>query len=154
MVKLLDLATEFCQGEVPGTAIGPNSSTTLQSEGCMAKKILIVEDEKLIGLMLAENVKDLGCQVTKVVSSGQAALRAVQLDPPDAILMDISLDGAMSGIETARQIKSTRDIPILFFTGYQDPHLLSQADAVKPVGIVDKLDTTENIQQAICALLQ
>lgn len=120
----------------------------------MAKKILIVEDEKLIGLMLAENVKDLGCRVTGVVTNGQAALRSVKAEPPDAILMDISLDGVMSGIETARQIKATRDIPILFFTGYQDPHLLSQADAVKPVGIVDKLDTTENIQQAIVSLLQ
>ncbi len=36
----------------------------------MAKKILIVEDEKLIGLMLAENVKDLGCRVTGVVTNG------------------------------------------------------------------------------------
>ncbi|MGD9947456.1 MAG: response regulator [Desulfobulbus sp.] len=120
----------------------------------MVKKILIVEDEKLIGLMLAENVKALGCEVTQVVTNGQAALRAVQANPPDAILMDISLDGVMSGIETARRIKSIQDIPILFFTGYQDPHLLAQADAVKPVGIVDKLDTTENIQQAICSLLK
>ena len=120
----------------------------------MAKKILIVEDEKLIGLMLAENVKELGCQVTKVVTNGQAAVRAVQSERPDAILMDISLDGVMSGIETARRIKATRDIPILFFTGYQDPHLLSQADAVKPVGIVDKLDTTDAIQEAISSLLQ
>jgi CheY-like chemotaxis protein len=120
----------------------------------MAKKILIVEDEKLIGLMLAENVKDLGCEVTRVVTNGQAALHAVQTDPPDAILMDISLDGVMNGIETAKQIKAKQDIPILFFTGYQDPHLLSQANAVKPVGIVDKLDTTENIQQAICSLLR
>lgn len=120
----------------------------------MVKKILIVEDEKLIGLMLAENVKDLGCQVTRVVTNGQAALHAVQAEPPDAILMDISLDGVMNGIETARQIKTSLDIPILFFTGYQDPHLLAQADAVKPVGIVNKLDTTENIQQAICSLLQ
>lgn len=120
----------------------------------MAKKVLIVEDEKLIGLMLAENVKILGCRVTGVVTNGQAALRAIKAEPPDAILMDISLDGVMSGIETARRIKATRDIPILFFTGYQDPHLLSQADAIKPVGIVDKLDTTENIQQAIVSLLQ
>lgn len=120
----------------------------------MAKKILIVEDEKLIGLMLAENVKEMGCQVTKVVTTGQAALRAVQSERPDAILMDISLDGGMNGIETARQIKSEQDIPILFFTGYQDPHLLSQADAVKPFGIVDKLDTTDNIREAISQLLQ
>lgn len=119
----------------------------------MTKKILIVEDEQLIGLMLAENVRELGCQVTEVVTSGKAALRAVEVQPPDAILMDISLDGVMSGIETARRIKSVRDIPVLFFTGYQDPFLLAQAHAVQPVGIVDKLDSTENIQRALCSLI-
>ena len=120
----------------------------------MAKNVLIVEDEKLIGLMLAENVKELGCRVIGVVTNGQAAVRAVRNERPDAILMDISLDGTVDGIETARMIKAEGDIPILFFTGYQDPDLLSRADAVKPVGIVDKLDTTENIQQAIVSLLQ
>jgi CheY-like chemotaxis protein len=120
----------------------------------MTKRVLIVEDEQLIGLMLAENVREMGCEVTTVVTNGQAALRAVQSERPDAILMDISLDGVMNGIETARRIKAEQDIPILFFTGYQDAHLLSQADAVKPVGIVDKLDTTDNIRGAISQLLQ
>lgn len=152
---MLDLQADLCKGEnlfvaEPALPVPFNPWGT----SFMAKKVLIVEDEKLIGLMLAENVKVLGCRVTGVVTNGQAALRAIKAEPPDAILMDISLDGVMSGIETARRIKATRDIPILFFTGYQDPHLLSQADAVKPVGIVDKLDTTENIQQAIVSLLQ
>ncbi len=120
----------------------------------MAKKVLIVEDEKLIGLMLAENVKELGCRVLKVVTNGEAAVLAVSNECPDAILMDISLDGAMDGIETAQIIKAGQDIPILFFTGYQDQHLLSRANAVNPVGIVDKLDTTEAIRAAIGSLLQ
>ena len=120
----------------------------------MSKKVLIVEDERLIGLMLAESVKELGCTVTRVVSNGQAAVRAVRSEPPDAILMDISLDGVTDGIETARMIKAQRDIPILFFTGYQDQQLLDRAWAVRPVGIVDKLDTTDNIRAAIHSLLQ
>jgi|APIni6443716594_1056825.scaffolds.fasta_scaffold393436_1 CheY-like chemotaxis protein len=120
----------------------------------MPKKILIVEDEQLIGLMLAENVRELGCQVTTVVTNGQAAVRAIRNELPDAILMDISLDGVMDGIETARIIKAKQDIPILFFTGYQDQQLLDRARAIRPVGIVDKLDTTDNIRAAISSLLQ
>lgn len=120
----------------------------------MSKKILIVEDELLIGLMLAENVKEMGCQVTAVLTNGQEAVRAIGQDPPDAILMDISLDGTMDGIETARIIKAKQDIPILFFTGYQDEQLLARARAVNPVGIVDKLDTTDNIRAAIASLLR
>jgi len=120
----------------------------------MPKKVLIVEDEQLIGLMLAENVRELGHEVTTVVRNGQAAVRAVRKEPPDAILMDISLDGVMDGIETARAIKAKQDIPILFFTGYQDRQLLDRAMSVRPVGIVDKLDTTDNIRAAISALLR
>jgi len=120
----------------------------------MPKKILIVEDEQLIGLMLAENVRELGWQVTRVVTNGQAALRSVRQEPPDAILMDISLDGVLDGIETARMIKAKQDIPVLFFTGYQEEQLLDRARAVRPAGIVDKLDSTENIQAAIFSLLR
>ena len=120
----------------------------------MAKKILIVEDELLIGLMLAENVKELGCRVTEVVTNGEAAIRTVHNDQPDAILMDISLDGTLDGIETAQRIRAEQDIPILFFTGYQDPHLLLRARAVNPIGIIDKLDTTEAIREALSLLLQ
>jgi len=120
----------------------------------MVKKILIVEDEKLIGLMLAEHVREMGCEVTKVVTSGEAAVRAVQNERPDAILMDISLDGVMDGIETAGRIKDIEEIPILFFTGYQDSQLRLRAGALGPFGIIDKLDSTEAIKEAISSLLQ
>ncbi len=118
------------------------------------KKVLIVEDELLIGLMLAENVKELGCTVTEVVTNGESAVNAVEKNCPDAILMDISLDGLMDGIETARVIKEAQEIPILFFTGFQDPQLLLRASAMNPVGIVDKLESTEAIKEAIVSLLQ
>ncbi len=119
----------------------------------MTKKVLIVEDEQLIGLMLAESDREMGCQVTSVVTNGQAAVRAVRREPPDAILMDISLAGVLDGIETARIIKADRDIPILFFTGYQDHDLLDRAWSIRPAGIVDKLDSTDNIRAAISSLL-
>ncbi|WP_035216362.1 response regulator [Desulfobulbus elongatus] len=120
----------------------------------MPKRILVVEDEQLIGLMLAEEVRDLGCEVTAVVTTGQAAMRAVHRDPPDAVLMDISLAGMLDGIETARMIKARQDIPILFFTGYQDRQMLDRARSVRPAGIVDKLDSPENIRAAIASLLR
>ncbi|MCL2459278.1 MAG: response regulator [Desulfobulbus sp.] len=120
----------------------------------MPKKILVVEDEQLIGLMLAEEIKRMGCIVTAVVTSGQAAVRSVQRNPPDAVLMDISLAGVLDGIETARIIKGERNIPILFFTGHYDRQLLDRARTVCPAGIVDKLDSPENIRAALSSLLR
>ncbi len=120
----------------------------------MKKKVLIVEDEPLIGMMLAENVRDLGCQVSRIVTSGEAAMRAVEQERPDAILMDINIEGPLDGIETAKAIMVGQEIPILFFTGYQDPELIQRASSVKPIGIVDKLDTTEAICEALTSLLR
>ncbi|MCL2790470.1 MAG: response regulator [Desulfobulbus sp.] len=120
----------------------------------MPKRVLVVEDEQLIGLMLAEEVRGMGCEVIAVVTTGQAAMQAVQHDPPDAVLMDISLAGTLDGIETARLIKAGRDIPILFLTGHQDRQLLDRAGALGPAGIVDKLDSPENIRAAIFSLLR
>lgn len=120
----------------------------------MKKKVLIVEDEPLIGMMLAENVRDLGGQVSRIVTTGEAAMRAVEQERPDAILMDINIEGPLDGIETARAIMDGQAIPILFFTGHQDPELIERASSVGPVGIVDKLDSTEAIHQALSSLLR
>lgn len=120
----------------------------------MKKKVLIVEDEPLIGMMLAENVRDLGCDVSRIVTNGEAAMLAVKQERPDAILMDINIEGPLDGIETAKAIMVGQEIPILFFTGYQDPGLIERASSVSPVGIVDKLDTTEAIHEALTSLLR
>ena len=115
----------------------------------MKKKILIVEDEILIGMMLTENMKDFGFLPCEVSTSAEEALEAVETESPDVILMDISLSGTMDGIETAKRIKQKTDIPILFFTGYQDSQLLERAAATNPVAILDKLGPPEAIKEAL-----
>lgn len=115
----------------------------------MGKKILIVEDEVLIGMMLSHNIEDFGFDVQEVVTTGEEAIASAQSAPPDAILMDISLTGSMDGIDAALQIKAKQDIPILFFTGYQDRELLQRAESVQPVAILDKLGPAEAIKEAL-----
>jgi len=120
----------------------------------MPKKILVVEDDQLLGIMLAEEASRMGYEVTAVVTTGQAAIRAAQCNPPDAVLMDISLAGVLDGIETARIIKDRRNIPILFFTGHYDQQLLDRASDVSPAGIINKLDPPEIIRAALSSLFR
>lgn len=119
----------------------------------MEKKVLIVEDELLIGMMLAENVRELGGQVSQIVTNSGAALLSVRQERPDAIIMDINIAGPLDGIETARTILDEQSIPILFLSGHHHPELMQRAQSLRPVGIVDKLDTTETIRNALLALL-
>lgn len=120
----------------------------------MKKKVLIVEDEVLIGMMLANVIRKRGFEVQEVVTTGDAAITSAQRNPPDAILMDISLSGTMDGIDAATVIRTEQDIPILFFTGYQDEELMERTKAVEPVAILNKLDPIEAIEEAFTTLFK
>ena len=85
------------------------------------QSVLIVEDEGLIALQIAEILAYEGYFVLPPESSGEDVLHSLEKTPrPDIILMDIGLSGKMDGIETARQIKMRYGIPIIFLTAYSD----------------------------------
>lgn len=90
-------------------------------------KILIVEDELLIAENLAFKLKKLGYTVSGIVSSGKAAIEQVNFNCPDLILMDIAIKGKINGIQTAAQIKTIAEIPIVYLTAYADDETLEQA---------------------------
>jgi diguanylate cyclase len=89
--------------------------------------ILIVEDELIIAKNTAKKLENLGYNVAKIVTSGQAALQYVITEKPDLILMDIAIKGDFDGIETATRIKSIEDIPIIFLTAYANENTLDRA---------------------------
>ncbi len=82
----------------------------------MKARILVVEDDQIIQLDLRRHLKQLEYVVVGAASSGEEAVtKAAQLEP-DLVLMDIRLRGAMDGIEAARQIRSARDVPVIYLT--------------------------------------
>ena len=91
-------------------------------------KILIVEDEPILALDLANKLKRLGYEITDLVSNGEVAINVVKQAQPDLIFMDIKLKGAMDGIETATHILQIKDIPIVYLTGYADEEMVERAE--------------------------
>ncbi len=79
----------------------------------------------------------MGHEVTQIVSSGEAAIQSVNANPPDLILMDIAIKGALDGIETALQIKPL-DIPVVYLTAYADDATLERAAATGCYGYLIK----------------
>ena len=83
------------------------------------KYILIVDDEVLGAISLAQIVKDWGFYHCEIAGSFEAALAEVKRCRPDLIIMDINLGpGKKSGIETAKTILTDYKVPIIFITGY------------------------------------
>ena len=89
--------------------------------------ILLVEDELLLAKSTAKKIENSGYKVSKIVSSGQAAIDYVNQEQPDLILMDIVIKGDIDGIETASRIKSKVDVPIIFLTAYANDETLERA---------------------------
>ena len=111
-----------------------------------SKEVLIVEDEVLVGMMLARKIERFGFTVCGVVGTGEEAVSAVRRHRPGAVLMDVSLGGPMDGIEAGREIRKRSAVPIVFFTGYhRDKELLARAEAIRPLAVLDKLGPIEQI---------
>jgi len=100
--------------------------------------ILIVEDESIVAKDIQLILRKLGYNVVAICSNGEDALRAVEEHTPELILMDIMLKGEMSGIQTAEQVKSRFNIPIIYLTAYADESTLSKAKITEPYGYIIK----------------
>jgi len=83
----------------------------------MNARILVVEDDGAINLLLRYNLEAEGFAVD-VVESGEEAEVAVSEAPPDLLVLDWMLPG-LSGIELCRRLRAgrkTRGLPILMLT--------------------------------------
>jgi CheY-like chemotaxis protein len=82
-------------------------------------RILLVEDNEMNRDMLSRRLLRRGFEVTCAVD-GQAGVDAAQSDPPDLILMDMSLP-VIDGWTATRELKgaeATRSIPIIALTAH------------------------------------
>ncbi len=95
-------------------------------------RILIVEDEAIVAMEIQDRIEDLGWEAAATASSGPDAVRLARSQRPDAILMDITLRGSMSGLEAAEAIRVERDVPILFLTATVDERVLARIRALDP----------------------
>ena len=112
-------------------------------------RVMVVEDEVLIGLMLVRKLRAYGYEVDDVVTTGEESVERAGRTRPSVVLIDVTLAGQMNGIEAARKIKDKYSIPIIIFTGYNDRLIHDQARQIDPVAILAKMDPISDIIAAI-----
>ncbi|WP_298355130.1 phosphate regulon transcriptional regulator PhoB [Rhodoblastus sp.] len=82
-----------------------------------APRILVVEDEAALGLLLAYNLESEGYVVERVERGDEAELR-LEESPPDLVILDWMLPG-VSGLEICRRLRAretTRTLPVIMLT--------------------------------------
>ncbi|MCD6147617.1 MAG: response regulator [Thermoplasmata archaeon] len=83
----------------------------------MSKKIMVVDDEYEVADIVKKMLESEGFEVI-IANSGEEALKKLEKERPDLILLDIMMPG-MDGWETLKKIKSNekfRDIPVSMLT--------------------------------------
>lgn len=113
----------------------------------MGKRILIVEDEVVAAMALERTLEAIGYVVVGSVTTGEEALECAVKESPDIIAMDVRLAGKMDGIEAATRIREVSDAQIIFMTGYGDSETRSRALALKPLGLMDKPVSAEQLKK-------
>jgi CheY-like chemotaxis protein len=116
-------------------------------------RIMIVEDEFLIAQELQDRLESLGYKVTMVVESGEEALAVAKEDPPQVVIMDIRLQGAMNGIETASVLRNELGIPSIYVTAYAEDGMLDGAAKTDHSGYLIKPYRDKELQAAVEAAL-
>ena len=102
------------------------------------KKILVVEDERIVAEDIRESLERMGYEVVAVAASGEEALRDTDAFSPDLVLMDLHLKGEMHGTQAAKRIQEQHHTPVIFLTAYSDPESLDQAKTVGSYGYLLK----------------
>jgi CheY-like chemotaxis protein len=117
-------------------------------------KVMIVEDEYISASAMKIGLQELGYDVCELKYSGEEAVKDVEKENPDVILMDIHLKGKLGGIEAARRIKSKFEVPIIFLTGYVDNETMKQAGAVDYNGYLVKPIELEQLEESLKETLE
>ena len=84
----------------------------------MAKKVLIVDDEKLIVKGIRFSLEQEGMQV-ECAYDGEEALAMIQKNTYDVILLDVMLP-KLTGYEVCQQVREFSDVPIIMVTARDD----------------------------------
>jgi two-component sensor histidine kinase len=84
--------------------------------GQPARRVMVVEDEALVALVLSDQLTDIGLSVAGPYSSVAEAKAAVVAQEFDAAILDINLRGEL--VYPVAELLSSRGIPFVFVTGY------------------------------------
>jgi DNA-directed RNA polymerase specialized sigma24 family protein len=116
--------------------------------------VLIIEDEPMIAMELAEIAREMGLSVAAIVARQEDAVTAAGTDETTEIglvLADIQLQDGGDGIAAAQAILERYDVPIVFVTGF--PERLLTGSGLEPAFVAAKPFEAESLKVTIAHAL-
>jgi CheY-like chemotaxis protein len=111
-------------------------------------RLLLVEDEAMVAMMLEEMLTDLGCVVVEVAGTLARGLSLADADTLDAAVLDINLGG--DKVYPVAEKLAAMGVPFVFSTGYG---LAGIAPAFARIPALAKPFRPEALEAALMAAL-
>ena len=111
------------------------------------KRVLVVEDEALIAVMVEDMLLEMGSEVVGPAATIEGALALARQEPLDAAVLDVNVRGER--IDPVAEALMARGVPVLFATGYGEVRLASGM----PVTVIDKPYTQEKLAHGLAAVM-
>ncbi|MBE2283584.1 MAG: response regulator [Prosthecobacter sp.] len=112
-------------------------------------RILIVENEGLVGCDMATTLGKFGHLVVGICDSGEEALKRLDEFQPDLVLIDVHLAGQLDGIDTARELQRRSRVSIVYVTGCADRETVARARETHPQGYLLKPFNHDELRLAV-----
>lgn len=129
--------------------------TRLEKSSTAARRILLIEDQAALRMVVGEVLEELGYQVD-AFENGPTALAHLQRgERPDLLLSDIGLPGGLNGRQVAERCRERYpDIKVLFITGYDESAALSDGQLLQGTLVLTKPFELEVLAERVRELLE
>ncbi|MEM9887475.1 MAG: response regulator [Bacteroidota bacterium] len=114
--------------------------------------VLIVEDQMIIATDLAMHLESIGFRVAAIVTSGEHAIATIEAQEVDIAIMDVRLEGALSGIETVKAIQQIKEVAVVFVTANSDDATFNEAKETHPFAFISKPFNKKEITRTLTLL--
>lgn len=111
--------------------------------------ILIVEDESIVALDLANGLERDGYHIAGIADNAEEAQQLFSDNDIDIVLMDVNIMGEKDGIDTAVDILKQKAVPIIYLTAFTDAVTINRIKQTHPAAFLSKPYSLTNVRIAI-----
>ena len=101
-------------------------------------RVLIVEDETLVAMMMADLVEEVGFDVVGTATSPNEALKICEDERPDIAIVDVTLKGERAGTRLGAELSRRYGVCLIFISGHGDVGEWPEVQALAPTAVLRK----------------
>lgn len=117
-------------------------------------RVLIVEPNVLNAWSIERKLRQNGHEVIEILNNGEDLVMWIEASPVDLIIMEVDLQGKMTGVEAARTILQTKKLPTLLMSANEVHEYNELVQGNNSCSFIQKPFCYQSLEAEVCRLLQ